>query len=111
MLKVPDYKVSEFEAARSKERIQGDIQRQDFVWRRYVVSDLPTDASTLGEPLGAKSYNLVLFRKVVRKSRLLLVRLPDVVRRRGHDQAGAPGWNLAEQVAAVAVVQRDLRVS
>jgi len=108
VLEVPDDPIAEREAVTLEERVEEDIEREDLA-SGDVVSHLPADAAVVGEHPDAFGNDVRLLGQVGIERPPSLVRLAEVVGRRGDDQARGARGKRVQQVEAVASVEHDGR--
>ncbi len=82
---VPDDAVTEFQAVRTKDRIEKRVKRDDFPVL-YVVADLPADGALRMQQSYALADDLPLMREVRIHGSLALIGLSQVVGRRRNDK-------------------------
>jgi len=84
VLEVPDDPIPQREAVTLEERVEKDVEREDLT-AGDVVSHLPADAAVVGEHPDAFGNDVRLLGQVGVERPASLVRLAEVVRRRGDD--------------------------
>src|SRR6185503_2013440 len=86
MFKVPDNSIAQSQSEILKDRIEHDIEGYYLTILCYMITDLPTDRTVGVKQTYTLFYYFTLFFEILLKRIASLVRLANIVRRRGYNE-------------------------
>ncbi|OIO89093.1 MAG: hypothetical protein AUK03_15045 [Anaerolineae bacterium CG2_30_64_16] len=104
---MPHDAIPQVESKRSKDRVQNNVQWDDFAVI-YIVSDLPTNTSTIIQHASTFCYDLPLLSQILIQIQARFIRLAQVVWWRGDNQLDEASRHARQQIKTVPLIENKV---